>query len=409
VAAAASASPAPTAKACVMGDMDLLRPLALAEIPCAVVSRPGVPSLYSRYALSRLAWDDYSGDTERLLDALVTFGTAQPEPPVLFYQEDGQTLLISRHRERLAKAFRFVVADSDLVEDLLDKARFQTLAARHELPVPTARRFDPAKIEPAHLGLRFPLILKPLTRLDRWNDALGSRKALCAENLETLRALWPQLSALGLELLAQEFVHGSEARIESYHCYVDQQGRIAGEFTGRKIRTYPLRFGHTTALEITDAADVRGQGRNIVERLSLSGVAKLDFKRDMQGNLRLLEINPRFTPWPSSRRARRREYSGAGLCRSNRIAAAGAGAPEIRLALVPPVEGFSRRPRSRRAAPRMGALDDRLPSEIDAVLRRSAAVFARDAVSARWRGPQARGDRSVAPGQAFRFLTADRV
>jgi hypothetical protein len=83
-----------------------------------VVSRPGVPSLYSRYALSRLAWDDYSGDTERLLDALVGFGTAQPEPPVLFYQEDGQILLISRHRERLAKAFRFVVADSDLVEDL---------------------------------------------------------------------------------------------------------------------------------------------------------------------------------------------------------------------------------------------------------------------------------------------------
>jgi D-aspartate ligase len=297
LAAATSARPSPTASACVMGDMDLLRPLALAGVPCAMVSRPGVPSLYSRYAHTRLAWDDYSGETERLLDALVAFGTAQPEPPVLFYQEDGQTLLISRHRERLAKAFRFVVAETDLAEDLLDKARFQKLAERYKLPVPPARRFDPAKIEPAYLGLRFPLILKPLTRLDRWNDALGLRKALCADNLEALRALWPQLGALGLELLAQEFIHGSEARIESYHCYVDQQGRVAGEFTGRKIRTYPLRFGHTTALEITDAADVRSQGRDIVERLSLSGVAKLDFKRDMQGNLRLLEINPRFTLW----------------------------------------------------------------------------------------------------------------
>jgi D-aspartate ligase len=297
LAAATSARPSPTASACVMGDMDLLRPLALAGVPCAMVSRPGVPSLYSRYAHTRLAWDDYSGGTERLLDALVAFGTAQPEPPVLFYQEDGQALLISRHRERLAKAFRFVVAETDLAEDLLDKARFQKLAERYKLPVPPARRFDPAKIEPAYLGLRFPLILKPLTRLDRWNDALGLRKALCADNLEALRALWPQLGALGLELLAQEFIHGSEARIESYHCYVDQQGRVAGEFTGRKIRTYPLRFGHTTALEITDAADVRSQGRDIVERLSLSGVAKLDFKRDMQGNLRLLEINPRFTLW----------------------------------------------------------------------------------------------------------------
>jgi predicted ATP-grasp superfamily ATP-dependent carboligase len=29
----------------------------------------------------------------------------------------------------------------------------------------------------------------------------------------------------------------------------------------------------------------------------LTGVAKLDFKRDPQGNLRLLEINPRFNLW----------------------------------------------------------------------------------------------------------------
>ena len=50
-----------------------------------------------------------------------------------------------------------------------------------------------------------------------------------------------------------------------------------------------MRFGHTTALEITEAADVRRLGRDIIERLGISGVAKLDFKRDMQGQLRLLE------------------------------------------------------------------------------------------------------------------------
>ena len=51
------------------------------------------------------------------------------------------------------------------------------------------------------------------------------------------------------------------------------------------------------ALEITDADDVRRTGRAIVERLSLTGVAKLDFKRDPRGDLRLLEINPRFNLW----------------------------------------------------------------------------------------------------------------
>jgi len=290
-------SPALPALACVMGDMDLLRPLALAGIPCAAVSRPGVPSLYSRYARSRLAWEDYATKNDELLGALVAFAKAQPEPPVLFYEEDGQVLLVSRFRERLAPAFRFVVADATLIEDLLDKARFQVLAERLGLPVPAARRFDPAKLEPEDLGLRFPLIIKPLTRLDRWNDNWGLRKALGVENAETLRSLWPQLRSVGLELLAQEFIPGAESRIESYHCYVDGKGSVAGEFTGRKIRTYPLHYGHTTALEITEAADVRSQGRAIVEKLELTGVAKLDFKRDPQGNLRLLEINPRFNLW----------------------------------------------------------------------------------------------------------------
>jgi CelD/BcsL family acetyltransferase involved in cellulose biosynthesis/glutathione synthase/RimK-type ligase-like ATP-grasp enzyme len=294
---AAAALPEHAIAACAMGDMDLLRPLALARIPSAVVSRPGRPSLYSRYAQSRLCWNDYANNIDGLIETLTGFGKAQPERPVLFYQEDAQVLFVSRHRERLAEAFRFVVADAGLVEDLLDKSRFQALAERHGLPVPSGRRFDPAAIEAADLGLRFPLIVKPLTRLDRWNDFWGLRKALCAANVEELRDLWPQLQALGLELLAQEFVPGAESRVESYHCYVDRRGAIAGEFTGRKIRTYPVNYGHTTALEITDAEDVRRHGRAVVEKLQLSGVAKLDFKRDPQGVLRLLEINPRFNLW----------------------------------------------------------------------------------------------------------------
>jgi D-aspartate ligase len=126
---------------------------------------------------------------------------------------------------------------------------------------------------------------------------VGLRKALLADSADALRGLWPQLIELGVDLIAQEFVAGAEAQIESYHCYIDGGGAVAGEFTGRKIRTYPAAFGHTTALEITDAADVQRQGRAIAERLGLTGVAKFDFKRDGGGRLHLLEINPRFNLW----------------------------------------------------------------------------------------------------------------
>jgi D-aspartate ligase len=293
----AAASQAQSPLACVMGDMDLLQPVAMTGIPCAVVTRPGVPSLYSRFARSRLAGDDFSENTGALLHALLRLAMAERERPIPYYEEDAQLLFISRHREQLKQAFRFVIADAPLIEDLVDKARFQALAERQHLPVPAARRFHPVALQPDNLGLDFPVVIKPLTRVERWNETFGLCKALEADSPDALRALLPSLLAVNIELLAQELISGPEAQIESYHCYVDGRGSIAGEFTGRKIRTFPVRYGHTTALEITDAPDVQRQGRGVVERIGLAGVAKLDFKRDRAGKLHLLEINPRFTLW----------------------------------------------------------------------------------------------------------------
>src|SRR2546423_1565259 len=97
--------------------------------------------------------------------------------------------------------------------------------------------------------------------------------------------------------VAQEHLGGGEEHVESYHAYVDADGAVAGEFTGRKIRTRPARFGQTTALEITDAPDIRDLGRRVMADLGLTGVAKLDFKRTAAGRVLLLEVNPRFNLW----------------------------------------------------------------------------------------------------------------
>ncbi len=380
-AAIARVAPAPPALACVMGDMDLLRPAVAAGIPCAVVSRPGAPLLYSRYARSALAWDDFTKNVDGLLDALVSFGKAQAERPVLFYEEDAQLLLVSRHRERLSEAFRFVVADAALVEDLLDKAQFQVLAQRHQLPVPPARQFNPAATDPAELGLRFPLIIKPLTRLQRWSETLGLRKALEAKDIEALRALWPQLLALDLDLLAQELIPGAEAQIESYHCYVDQRGSIAGEFTGRKIRTFPLAYGHTTALEIT-ACRGRARARPRHRRADRPDRRRqARFQARSAGQASPPGDKPPVQSLAQSGRARRRQYSGAGLCRSRRPATAGGRAGESRRALVPRLAGSSRGAGGRYSADDLGGMGLALRAQGGVVMGRSAAALARGAAS----------------------------
>src|SRR5262249_32072691 len=217
---------------------------------------------------------------------------------VLFCTEDSHLLLVSRFRHRLEPAFRFVLADEQLIEDLVDKARFQRLAESLCLAVPASRRICTTDgSSPPRPPLNFPVIIHPPTRDNAWGTIWGKRKAVQIDTPAALGEAWPRLAASGTELLAQELIPGPESRIESYHVYVDAQGAIVGEFTGRKIRTRPAAFGLSTALETTEQADVTNQGRALVRRLNLRGVAKVDFKRGPDDRLHILQFTPRFNLW----------------------------------------------------------------------------------------------------------------
>jgi D-aspartate ligase len=285
--------------ACVLGDIDLVRPLALAGIRSVVPARPGDPLWFSRYTEPALGWADAWTQRELLVERLMRFGSSQHSPPVLFYQGTADLLTVSRNRERLAQAFRFPIAKAVLVEELTDKAAFHALAERLRLPVPPTRLLRPGDDpDGPDLDLRFPLILKPVIREpELWSRVEPKAKALKVDTRSALQSQWPRLMAAGIDLLAQELIVGPESRIESYHTYVDERGAVVAEFTGRKIRTRPADFGNSTAVTITDAPDVAALGRDVVQRLGLVGVAKLDFKRTQDRQLLLLEVNPRFTLW----------------------------------------------------------------------------------------------------------------
>ncbi|HWC73089.1 MAG TPA: hypothetical protein VG454_04060 [Gemmatimonadales bacterium] len=282
--------------ACVMGDTDLLRSLRLAHIPCVVAAAPGSAQRHSRLARMSLDWVDPTTQPDTLIRILEHFAAGMPKPPVLFYDEDRYLLFMSRERARLNRNFRFVLPESRLVEDLVDKSRFQHLAKRLRLPTPPGRLLDPAS-DPAPLDLDFPVVLKPRQRDEEWPAIGGEAKALRVDSKAGLREIWSRLAAANQPVLVQRLIPGPETQVESYHVYVDSRGAIAGEFTGRKLRTWPPAYGFSTALITTDAPDVLALGRDIIARLEFRGVAKLDFKRGPDGKLYLLEVNPRFNLW----------------------------------------------------------------------------------------------------------------
>ena len=283
--------------------IEVVRSLAMEGIPVGVVAPNGDPAHWSRYARSLMRWDwMLPGDQhdEALAERLVEFGRRQPVPPVLMYCSDQSMVFVSRHRERLAQGFRFVVPQAWLVEATEDRAQFAALAAERFLPVPPTVVLDHCLLEPPGelLDLGLPIIVKPTARDHTWVAAVGSStKALRIETKEQLLEFWPRLRGLSKQAVAQPSIPGPETALVSHHLYIDEKGEVAGEFTGRKIRTIPAEYGHTSALTITDDPEVVRLGRAVCRAVDLRGVAKLDFKYSPDGRLYLLKINARLTLW----------------------------------------------------------------------------------------------------------------
>jgi len=253
-------------------------------------------SRFVRYALDAPPTGLIDPADRALADALLGFARSLPAPPLVFCDSDEALEFLSANRARLEPRLRLVIPEREMLRDLVDKSRFQALAERCALPVPRTQVLNPDS--PDALDLRFPVVLKPYPhRSLRWAAMAGSEKSLCVADRAQLLAVLASLKREGIAVVAQELVPGGEERVVSYHVYVDPSGAVAGEFTGRKIRTFPLERGMSTALTTTDDPAVAELGREVVRRLDFEGVAKLDFKRAADGKLYLLEVNPRFTLW----------------------------------------------------------------------------------------------------------------
>ncbi len=281
-------------RAFVLGNLDLVQPLAEAGVECVAVAPPGSPVTRSRHVSATVPWPEDVPDEEMV--ARLCAAAAGEAAPVLYFGTDRALLLVSRHRDQLASSFRFSIAEAEMVEELVDKPRFRALAARIGLPVPPSVTFRPVRGEVPE-DLPYPCMLKPRTRdIGPWVELFQRRKAVLARDAAHLGRLLPRLVAADQEIVAQAFIAGPESRIESYHAYVAPDGEQIW-FTGRKLRTWPPEYGNSTALTTSDSDDVRYLGSRVVTRLGLRGAVKVDFKRDPDGCLWLLEVNPRFSLW----------------------------------------------------------------------------------------------------------------
>ena len=191
---------------------------------------------------------------------------------------------------RFAHVFRLGLPPRDLLVSLLDKPRFQALAAHLGLPVPRAVAVNGST--PDELAsLRPPLIVKPAQHDDGWLDKSGGARALPVADREDWERMHPRLAGAGADVLVQERRRrrgaGSRATT-STSTRRDHAGRV-----------HRPQAAHLPAALRRQTALVTNKRRRALPRPRIDGRWGCEARSDRlqarhAGRLHLLEVNPRF-------------------------------------------------------------------------------------------------------------------
>lgn len=277
--------------------LSVIRTLTGLGIPVLAVDfRPAAAGLYSRHAVPLLMPGLY-GDTEIFARGMLKLGACFREKPVLFLVDDEDLFLSIKRREEFEKHYRLPLSGWDIVEPIVDKGKlYRNLQAR-DYPVPAS--WFPASLDELDLlrqTLPFPCIVKPI-----YSTAFRQRFGVKAKRFDTFEPLAEFVAALleeKLNFVVQEFIPGPAESLYTYAAYSDDEGNVIASFTGRKLHQFPPDFGTCRLGESVEDRSLERVGAELLKILRYRGISLTEFKRDVDGSFKLMELNPRPGDWP---------------------------------------------------------------------------------------------------------------
>jgi predicted ATP-grasp superfamily ATP-dependent carboligase len=268
--------------------LGVVRSLAPENVPITVISAaPAGPAVNSRFAKTCLHAPAYAG--EAFLESLSAVPT-NGERPVLFLTQEASVAFVSTHRDALQSKYRFLLAATDLLADLMDKRRFQERAAALGFDVPRTTFIErPGNVDV--IGLTFPVIAKPTVKNENWE-----RRYQKAYRFETPAELYQFLDRVEGEvppLVVQEYIVGDDSDVYFTLVYRDEEGRTLASFSGRKLRQWPPQVGGTASCTGTPLheRELNDLTARFFDSVGFVGMGSMEYKHDRRSG-RFVMVEP---------------------------------------------------------------------------------------------------------------------
>lgn len=215
-----------------------------------------------------------------LVTALARVGPGFVRKPVLFPCQDKNVAIVSAHRAELEQWYEIVLPPHDVVEMMMDKARFYEFAMSRGFPLVPTYMLDSAEaVQRAAAELAYPAILKPSLRLREWSK-YTREKAFIVGSAQDLIDHYERMRTWTDVLIAQEFIPGPESNHFTTNCYFGEDGEALVTFTTRKIRQWPPGTGQACLSEEAENQTVVKETLRVFGSVPYRGLAYLEMKRD---------------------------------------------------------------------------------------------------------------------------------
>lgn len=276
--------------------LSIVRSLGKRGIRVFVAAKSSCFALRSRFCARKFVIPKHVDSQEYWYELLLSRDDAELQGCVVFVCGDDAVNFIASNKSLLEPKYLLEEQDANLRLAMLNKQKTAELGRSVGVPTPSYWEVKSTDdISGIESMVNFPAIIKPLYS-HLFQRVYKGKKYLRANDLQELRVRCKKALDYSIEIVVCELIPGPDDLLSSYYTFLDDNGQSLFHFTKRVIRRSPVNEGGGS-YHITEwLPETAKLGRRFFEKINYRGLGNIEFKKDIRdGNLKLIEVNARFT------------------------------------------------------------------------------------------------------------------